>query len=51
MGIAKNLQNENTRPINSVDLANTQQIGVIIVGVNENKYHFLFSIGRKKQGI
>jgi hypothetical protein len=37
MGIAKNLQNENSRPINSVDLAYMQQIGVILVSIYENK--------------
>jgi hypothetical protein len=51
MAIAKNLQNENTRPINSVDLAYTQQIGVILVGIYENQYFFLFSIGRENQEI
>jgi hypothetical protein len=40
MRIAKNLQNENTRPINSEDLADMQYIGVILVSIYENKLLF-----------
>jgi hypothetical protein len=43
MGIAKNFQKENTRPINSEDLAYMQLVGVILVSIYENKYFFLFS--------